>query len=276
MRQRQSLYPSAASRADSAKTPIFGSTALQNNVAGSDIRVDWATSIMVPRFDHTIIWKVLHFQQSGYYTGPWHVYSDNAWHGGPWEYGTGLYPCDGSFDSNGLALGGTGGSGTIHYHEIADGLDYIASPGGIALLGVKGVWIASARQCVQVGGNYVHTYYPDIFGHPDFSIVRTRPTSDFTGSPSMKLSWFSSPWTGNGSSNSETQGGTVRHWLQYANGAMTFDAIEEKAARGSDDTSDPYIWYSNLNPTPTDVSDKSGQGRHPTFANANRPTLWTG
>ena len=33
-------------------------------------------------------------------------------------------------------------------------------------------------------------------------------------------------------------------------------------------------WYSNLDPTPADVSDKSGAGHSPTWDNANRPTRW--
>lgn len=35
-------------------------------------------------------------------------------------------------------------------------------------------------------------------------------------------------------------------------------------------------WYLNLNPTPDDISDKSGSGNHPTWVGAQRPSLWTG
>jgi hypothetical protein len=35
-------------------------------------------------------------------------------------------------------------------------------------------------------------------------------------------------------------------------------------------------WYLNLNPTPSDISDKSGNGHNPAWVNANRPALWTG
>ena len=34
-------------------------------------------------------------------------------------------------------------------------------------------------------------------------------------------------------------------------------------------------WYLNLNPTPDDVTDKSGNGHHPAWIDANRPGLWT-
>lgn len=36
------------------------------------------------------------------------------------------------------------------------------------------------------------------------------------------------------------------------------------------------IWYLNLNPTPTDISDKSGNGNDPSWVSALRPSLWSG
>ena len=34
------------------------------------------------------------------------------------------------------------------------------------------------------------------------------------------------------------------------------------------------IFYLNLNPTPDDITDKSGQGNHPTWFTAERASLW--
>ena len=34
-------------------------------------------------------------------------------------------------------------------------------------------------------------------------------------------------------------------------------------------------WYLNMNPTPSDVSDRSGRGHHPTWEGSARPALWT-
>jgi hypothetical protein len=37
------------------------------------------------------------------------------------------------------------------------------------------------------------------------------------------------------------------------------------------------VWYLNLNPTPDDISDKSGKGHHPTWVDPNsKASLWTG
>ena len=35
------------------------------------------------------------------------------------------------------------------------------------------------------------------------------------------------------------------------------------------------LWYLNMNPTPDDISDKSGNDHHPEWFNGNRPALWT-
>ena len=38
----------------------------------------------------------------------------------------------------------------------------------------------------------------------------------------------------------------------------------------------PCPWYLNMNPTPSDVTDKSGNGHHPTWDGSDRPQPWTG
>jgi hypothetical protein len=53
--------------------------------------------------------------------------------------------------------------------------------------------------------------------------------------------------------------------------ANTANVASELASPGS--TRAP--WYLNLNPTPSDVTDKSGNGHHPSFP-ASLPSLWTG
>jgi hypothetical protein len=36
------------------------------------------------------------------------------------------------------------------------------------------------------------------------------------------------------------------------------------------------IWYLDLNPTPTDISDKSGRGHNPVWIGNERPSLYIG
>jgi len=49
------------------------------------------------------------------------------------------------------------------------------------------------------------------------------------------------------------------------------DCTSEIASPGSARTP----WYLNLNPTPDDVTDKSGSGHNPSWDGSDRPTLWT-
>jgi hypothetical protein len=35
------------------------------------------------------------------------------------------------------------------------------------------------------------------------------------------------------------------------------------------------IWYLNVNPTPSDISDKSGKGHHPAWVGSARPGLYS-
>lgn len=245
-----------------------------NNVAGSDIGIDFLGADMVPRLDHTIIWKANYTDQAGYYAWCWHVFADNAWHGGSGAYGCHPYPTTGAHDGSGYSTGGTGSSGTTHYHEIANGLDKI-SDGGSGLVLQKGVWLWQARTCQTVGSNYVHTYWPDIQNNPGFSITWITSTAPNTASfGALKFRFGASPWTATGSANEETPSGIFRHLLQYSR-AMSLSEIQAKLALTSNDTTDVDRWYSNINPTPSDISDKSGKGHHPVWANANRPTLWS-
>ena len=36
------------------------------------------------------------------------------------------------------------------------------------------------------------------------------------------------------------------------------------------------MWYMNLNPTPSDIGDKSGAGHNPAWVGSARPQLWSG
>lgn len=256
--------------------PMQGLNFPSNGAANSDIGIDWTSTAMLPRFSHTAIWRANYTDQAGYYAVFWHCLSSNAWGTGSsrWEFGTHPHPTDGNHDENGYSTGGSGSSGTVHYHEIANGSDKI-SDGGSGLVTVKGSWLLQARTCEQVASDYVHKFYPDIEGNSSFVITWTEPVASVASDPGVKFRLGCSPWTESGGTNSETPSGIIRFLLQYDR-ALSLAEIQTKGARTTDDTSDPDVWYSNINPTPSDVSDKSGQGHDPSWANARRPTLWTG
>lgn len=257
--------------------PQTGLTFPVNYTANSDIRLRWDGADMVPRFLHTVIWKARHVQQDGFYAWAWHTLADGTWgFGTAWPYGTHPYPATGAVDGNGYSTGGTGDTGEVHYHEIANGGDKLASDGGSGLLVVKDVWLSQARTCEQVGSDYVHRYWPDIDGNPSFSIVWTVPTSTYPAPGTHMFCFGASPWSQYAFDTTATQespAGDFRHFMMYDR-ALSLTEIQAKLAMTTDDTTDADVWYCNLNPTPTDISDKSGQGHDPTWDNSNRPTLW--
>lgn len=255
---------------------------LANDAAGSNIGLDWTGSAYLQRQPHTVVWKYRPRQQTGYYAVFWHVRSDDTWGASQYEFGTHPYPAsNGNVSGTGQAQSGTGGSGTVHYWEIAGlaGGDFLSSAGGSGgTLVTKDVWYSQARQTEIIGGTTVrHRFWLDLDNNPSLVIEQDVALSSLGSPPSMKLRLGASPWTASGSANGETVSGVVRHVMMY-DAALSISEIQAKLARGSDDSvaSDSRCWYSNRNPTPDDVSDKSGAGHSPSWANSNRPTLWQG
>lgn len=268
-----------------APLPVYGLIYPSNGESGGDIGLDWTGANMVPIHSHTAIWKVKFVQQTGYYAVAWHCRADNSFAGG-WDYvGTHPYPCDGTHTSEGKALV-YGSSFPTHSFELVPtgGTDYIASAGGSSLAVTKGIWYSQARtvELINGGVDMRFRYWPDIDNNPSYVIEQVFPVAGaamsspivLSGNP-LKFRIGCSPWTGNGDSNQECLSGTITHLLQYSV-AKSLSEIQPKLLLTADDTSDANVWYSNLNPRPDDVADKSGQGHHPAFANANLPQLYTG
>jgi hypothetical protein len=263
--------------------PTSGLLFLANYAANSDIRLEWDGAILLPRTSHTAIWKARYFQQTGYYAVAWHTSNDGTWHGSTYEYGTHPYPCDGGVNSAGKATGGTSGSGTDHWFEIA-GLganDFIASPGpGTTTEVIKdGSWLTQARTCEVVSGTTLrHRFYPDVVGAPGVYIQQEQALSGLATPTTPAFILGCSPWTVSGSTNSECPGCALSA-IKLFDAALSIADITSEAASGSDSpvtaAGIASVWYINNAPIPTDVTDKSGEGRHPTWANARRPTLWT-
>lgn len=262
---------------------------LANDVAGSDIRLNWGSANLLSRTAHTVIWKARYFQQTGYYAVIWHCQDDGNFNfSGMYEYGTHPYPSDATFDGNGQALVAPSGAKVDHWFEVAglSGHDYIATPGGSSKQVVKGVWYTQARTCEIISGTTLrHKYWPDVVGDPSFSIQQEISLASLNSPASTMFLVGASPWTssnfsgsGSGYTNSETPGAVIRG-VKLFSAPLTISDIASEADSG---ISSPVtaagissVWYMNENPTPSDVSDKSGAGHSPSWANANRPTLWT-
>ena len=265
-------------------TPVFGLIFPSNGVAGGDIRLLWTGANLLPRTAHTAIWKTNFVQQTGYYAVTWHSQNTGTFAASPFEYGAHPYPSTGTVDATGQATGVTGATGTVHQHEIA-GLgahDYLASPGGSSVNVTKGIWYTQARTAELIlGGTMIrHTFWPDILNNSGFSIVQDITNTGFPAPGANAAFYFgASDWTPVGSSNDECPSGTLRSFKLF-NAALTLADITTEAAVESNvaqtSAGAASVWYMNVSPKPDDITDKSSAGHTPTWANANRPTLYTG
>ena len=208
----------------------------------------------------TYIWKILPRQQTGYYTTMFWANDDGAgdlttflWSGGSADtfYGMHPYPPGGS-------------SGTTHDWEIAvEQNDFV---NGTV---VKGQWYTQVAQASGANGaSKVHAFYWDWpntdAGH---KVTRTSPTNyGNTNPPSPALTFGDAPWQ----PGRETCACTIRG-LQIYNALLSeADIASELASPLSTVAGAASIWYLNLNPTPNDITDKSGKGHHPSWVNATK------
>jgi hypothetical protein len=68
----------------------------------------------------------------------------------------------------------------------------------------------------------------------------------------------------------------LRGFQVYSANLSLSDVLTETRAPLSTPAGAANIWYLNLNPTPEDISDKSGRGHHPEWVGRERPRLWAG
>ncbi len=268
-----------------------------NNIFGTNsfVQVLWdsASGNMLPRAEHTAIWRYKPSQQSGYYAVMWHAPNNGAWDNGVYSYGTHPYPAsDCNVNGNGNATSGTG-SGPDHCWEEA-GLstgpeggpsDYLttvgASPGKVV---VKDQWYVQIRRVRLMAsgphtGEYEHRFIPDFIGDPSFEIIQyvTTIAPPAGGNPA---NYFGvSDWSTNLIGGSEeTLYGVLRGVQMYA---VYLSDADKSTEAGNQFSNTPLttaglanVWYMNQNPIPTDWADKSGEGHDPTWGNANRPIQW--
>jgi len=285
----------------SASVAISGIDFPLNNVAGSDIRIVFDGSILISRLQQTIIWRHYFRGQTGYPAETWNSPNGGA---GAWDSGThscGMHghPCDGTKDSDGQRLVGTGGSGTVQYEEIAGMLtarDFIASPSSpgpqSTFLCVSDVWRRKARIIVPNGSNTDHFYYPDLENRPTEFIKQSLTTASIGsggGSPAFYFGasdWRSGLGSAGSTSNDETPGGVHRGYVAWTGSSAPTNPTHIAAIAACNTDAQVLAYcaangiatphFLNMNPTPSDITDKSGNGNNPSWATGSRPTLWTG
>ncbi|HKP96480.1 MAG TPA: hypothetical protein VJ385_12050 [Fibrobacteria bacterium] len=263
-----------------------------NGVAGGDIGLDWTGPNLPSRTDHTALWEWTGGDQNGFFAVAWHCSKDGTWHGWSqkadtymYDFGTHPYPYpvkDGLDPDGNAEWQGHGKLLNEQYFEIAGliapGRDFLASPGpGATYRYIPGRTYRQARVCRILSdgpdkGKLEHLYYIDL---PDTTkVIRQIIPNELQAPANPVFRFGASPWTGDGNTNAETTNGILRA-LKIFRALPTADILAESAEdrKNIAVTANPP-WYINVNPTPADVSDKSGAGHHPVWANSNRPKLY--
>jgi hypothetical protein len=256
--------------------------------SGSDCAMQWTGASLLNRNDHTGLWEVSFRAQLGYYAVGWHNQRLNIpsigfgdWPASLYEFGTHPHPDDGTYDTTtGQASVLLGSTGATQFMEIA-GLganDFVASQsaaGGIQasyplIYGKKyrQARIAETMTSGPFSGLIKHTFYPDL---PDLTKVIVQYHNPFSGTPVNPMFGIgASYWTGDGNVNNETINGVIRAIKLFGAALTTTDILIESAEdtlNAAQTANTPH--YINQNPTPSDISDKSGQGNHPAWRNGN-------
>jgi hypothetical protein len=152
----------------------------------------------------------------------------------------------------------------------------------------------TARFVTGSPGHYEHKGYVDTVAGVDSSRTVTSTRDSAWNSPPLDSIFMGQtgqnvtiPGTGQswgGEARWEESNGIFRGIQKYAR-FLTTGQIQARNACETDaevlalNTADGFAstdcWYLNMNPTPSDVTDKSGNGHHGLWQGAARPTLWT-
>ena len=196
----------------------------------------------------TYIWRAYPREQAGYYTSFFHA-NNNSFFNNQLEY-YGFHP----YPEPPPPLVG------IQKWEISvdGGNDITGDPV------VFNRWYLQVAVVSKDGSATHHTYYWD---WPDTTTHKIRRTGAlYAAAPNPAIMVGDNPWN----PGEEVYDGVLRGFQFYDVALTPSEIAQEIAAPGS--VRQP--WYLNLNPTPTDISDKSGNGHHPAWVGTERAALW--
>ncbi len=93
------------------------------------------------------------------------------------------------------------------------------------------------------------------------------------------LTWGDAPWivveNPNAGRGHEIYCGILRGIQVYSTNLSLANILSEASSPLSTAAGAANIWYLNLDPTPSDISDQSGRGHNPEWVGAERPRLWS-
>ena len=226
-------------------TTLFGLDFPGSGGVNETMRFEF-TSPLSP-YPATYIWRAYPRQQPSYYTAFFWA-NNGGVSGEQTSYGFHPYP--------------DWKSAYRHFWEIA------AATGGDVVSSTHVVydrWYVQVAICRLSSSGTIHEFFWD---WPDKTRVVRHVGKRIADPPVPVLVVGDAPWN----AGHEVWDGVLRGF-QFYDAAMTEEEVAyEIASPGS--TRRP--WYMNLNPKPSDIADKSGNGHGPTWVGNERPTLWTG
>lgn len=222
----------------------------------TDIRFRFTGTALLPIQPATYIWNLMPRQQIGYYTTFFWGFGDGSFTGSRQYYGAHPYP-------NGTA-------GATHKWEIsATGHDFTTDVAGHDTSVQYGRWHTQALVVAPSGNDSVLDFYWDL---PDTTKRITVTLVGGLSAPSSPaLNFGDAPWNVHG----ERLSGILRGIRLYSGSLSLTDVLSEADSPLSTSAGAAAIWYMNMNPTPSDISDKSGRGHNPAWVGSARATLWT-
>jgi hypothetical protein len=250
----------------SVTVSVTGSAAItglnfpSNGDTTKDVRFRFNGASLLAQYPATYIWRVNLRQQSGYYTtffwGPDGVFSGNNY------YGAHPYP-DGEPKPTSRA----------HKWELSiGGGDYVDDLNGHSTQLGYDTWKTQALRVWDNGTNKINEFYWDL---PDTSkVIRVVLYSNYSSTPisNAALTFGDAPW----SLGRERLSGLLRGIQVYSATLSVADIVNEVSAPLSTAAGAANIWYLNINPTPNDISDKSGKGHNPSWVDSSsKASLWT-
>ena len=130
------------------------------------------------------------------------------------------------------------------------------------------------RVWADPSGRKHHEFYWDLPRTYLTRMVRRISPADWGNKqpPAPALTFGDAPWA----PGKEVWHGVLRGFQIYSAALSVVEILAEIDKPLSTRAGARSVWYLNVDPTPSDIMDKSGRGNHPEWVGSERPTLWKG
>lgn len=216
----------------------------------------------------TVMLKAFPINHAGFYTFFFHGPEDGTFSGASDYFGCHPYP-------------DTPGASTHKFEISVEGADDTTADNGQSSVVAYDQWYNQAATSEDTSGTVTTIrYWYDLLDTPLKVITHPTIHGVLNNASDPCIVFGDAPWNPNNERASSIQRGFAIFDTDLTTAQIeALTVIEQDAGFIAECTSLGVLanlWYLNMNPTPSDISDKSGNGNHPAWLNANRPTLYEG